>query len=391
MGAAVLAVGGTAVGTATAEQAPAKPAAPPLSTPGDVSRITLIASATAGGWRYDTYRNPAYPCSISGYQTFTIGTRTGSSAVRKAPLWTYLHGGGSGYFDPAGTPRPDRGQMTEETPQGQRESLTDSALNARVRRVSPDARMLAVSMCDRDIYGGVGLPDPNNPNRTPDGRTRTTNGLLATKAAVQFTTRRYRTDDAFLYGTSAGSYGVFHVGYGLEQQGLPPAGIVADSGVLNTISREVPGLPAECGRGEEWEAIFPRRLHPGITDGSNDPDQMVSSGRTSLPVLQVWSRNDGGECGAAPMACPLRDGSTRPMGSTDCTHEPLRRAIAAQGPTSRSYSMRLCVSPPGERGTCTLHTPTTDPGVVNTLPGEPADFNGKILSWVQQRRADDRD
>ncbi|MEU4567196.1 hypothetical protein [Micromonospora sp. NPDC023956] len=354
-----------------------------------MSKISVIASTTTGGWTYDTYRNRAYECSLGGFQTFTIGTRVGSSATQPAPLWTYLHGGGTGYFDPSGTPQPDDNHMREETPQQQRESLIEVALTARLRSASANNRLLAVSMCNRDIYGGVGLPDPNNV--TPEGRNRTTNGLLSTKAAVQFTTSRYRTNDNFLYGTSAGSHGTFHVSYGLQLQGLAPAGLVADSGVINTLAQERPNPDPACGRTDEWRDIFPRRLHPAITNGDNDPDQLVSSGALRVPVLQVWSRNDGGQCGARPMACPLRDGSTPTMGSTDCTHELLRLAIADQGPTSRSYSMRLCVSPPGQPGTCTVHTPTTDVGAVNTLPSEPADFNAKILSWVQQRSLDDRD
>lgn len=66
-----------------------------LLTPGDTSKITLVSSTTLNGWRYDYYRNNAYPCSISGYQTFVIGTKVGSSASASAPLFVWMHGAGS--------------------------------------------------------------------------------------------------------------------------------------------------------------------------------------------------------------------------------------------------------------------------------------------------------
>ena len=58
---------------------------PPLSTPGDTSSIQLLATTNQGGWKYDYYRNTAYPCAVSGYQTFVIGTKVGSSATAPVP------------------------------------------------------------------------------------------------------------------------------------------------------------------------------------------------------------------------------------------------------------------------------------------------------------------
>ena len=70
-----------------------------LSAPGNTSGIALVTSSTLNGWRYDYYRNSAYPCSVIGYQTFVVGTKVGSSDTAAAPLWTFMHGGGAGYFD----------------------------------------------------------------------------------------------------------------------------------------------------------------------------------------------------------------------------------------------------------------------------------------------------
>lgn len=383
---ALAAAGGTAA--ASTPDAAEAAAPPPLGAPGDVSRIDLIGTSSEDGWTYRTYRNEAYPCSIDGYQTFTIGTRQGGGGGT-APLWVYMHGGGIGYFDAAGDPQPNIKHMTEEPAARQIQTIQEGPLTQRVLDAQPGSRVLAVSMCNRDIYGGVDQLDPNNDGTTPDGRPRTTNGLFATKAAVQFTTTRYATDDYFLYGGSAGSYGSFHVGFGLQQQGLAPAGIIADSGVMNVSWLETTQPSPICGRSEDAAEIIPQRLHPSITATSSGPDRQVASGAFRVPIVDVWSINDPGQCGVQQIDCPLPNGSSVRLGSVDCMHEPLRRAIAAQGPDSRSASMRLCVSVPGAPQECTRHVPTGYAQGVNTLPGQPADYNGAIVRWVQQRLADD--
>ena len=64
----------------------------------------------------------------------------------------------------------------------------------------------------------------------------------------------------------------------------------------------------------------------------NQPDKLVARGDLTVPILHTWSRADPNVCGAAPMSCPLRDGTTVTMGAADCVHEPLRAAIAGLGP-----------------------------------------------------------
>jgi hypothetical protein len=61
--------------------------AAPLESAGKTDRIQLVSSATINGWAFELYRNTRYPCSISGYQTFVIGTKLGSSATARRPLW----------------------------------------------------------------------------------------------------------------------------------------------------------------------------------------------------------------------------------------------------------------------------------------------------------------
>jgi hypothetical protein len=364
--------------------------APPLSSPGKQDRIRLVSTATVEGWTFDHYVNEAYPCAISGYQTFTIGTRVGSSPSAESPLWVRMRGGGVGWFSADGTPMPDTANKSQENAAGMRTRLLSNDIMALVRDDPAGFRLLSVSMCDHDIYAGGDFPDPNNPGTIPGGDPRTVNGLFATKAAIEHTLQHYPTDDTFLHGTSAGGFGTFHVAWALEQQGLAPAGVIADSGVLNfewEQAQVAQGLCTSDGRGEGLVEIQ-KRLHPDLADAANQPHLLVADGRLTVPIMQVWSRGDAGQCGERPMQCPLPDGNTVTLGSVDCLHEPLRAAIAAEGPDGRSFNMRLCVEGTGA-GPCDLHTPTNSPGAVNTDPEFPADFNPVILDWVHDRIADE--
>jgi hypothetical protein len=360
----------------------------PLDSPGRADQIALVSSATVDGWTFDYYVNRAYPCSISGYQTFTIGTRVGASPTAARPLWVRMRGGGAGWFDEAGNPQPDTANKNQENAKAMRDRLLTGDLMALVRDDPAGFRLLSVSMCDHDIYSGGDVPDPHNPNTLPDGSPRTVNGLFATKAAVAFAEERYPTSGAILHGTSAGGFGTFSVAWGLQVQGLAPAGLIADSGVLNRqwqLASVAQGLCPSTGSAGGLEGVQ-ARLHSAIVDPANQPDRLVAEGRLTVPVLQVWDRGDRGQCGETPMACPLPDGSTVTMGSVDCMHEPLRAAIAAEGPGSPSLNMRLCVNGPSG-GQCSVHTPTNDPGAVNVDPAWPADFDPVVMDWVHARLA----
>lgn len=360
----------------------------PLGDPGAVSTISRVSSTTEDGWRYDFYRNEAYPCSISGSQTFLIATRVGTTGTETRPLWVYMHGGGVGFFSPDGKAQPSAIWKTEEGADSLRAEFDKGELMRRVRDEPVGFRMMAVSMCNHDLYGGDDTPDPNNPNTTTDGEPRTANGLFATKAAVEYAQDLYPTDDYFLHGTSAGSYGSYSVAWGLEQQGLLPTGTVADSGVLNP-----PWLDAQvdgegCAPTEAARAIIEERLHPDIGDPDNAPDLLVARGELTVPILQVWTKGDFLGCGLEPLPCPLRDGSTPTMGSVDCQNELMRATIATQGPESRSLSMRLCVDRAQTAMPCDMHVPTAREGR-NSDPAWPADFTAPIMDWVRARQADD--
>ncbi|MBA2631205.1 MAG: hypothetical protein H0U84_09335 [Thermoleophilaceae bacterium] len=364
--------------------------AAPFESAGTTARIEFVSTSTSGGWKFDYYRNLGYPCSIAGYQAFVVGTKVGSSATATRPLWVRMRGGGVGYFSADGQPQPSAGNKSQETAATLIGFVQPSALTGRVRSDPAGFRLVSVSMCNHDLYAGGDQPDPNNPNRQPDGKPRTTNGLFATKAAIQFVRSQYPTGKTFLHGTSAGSAGAYGVAWSLEKQGLPPAGVVADSGIVNLEASQAKaesGICIEGGRDPEAVEAIKARSHPTLATIDNEPDKVVARGGLTVPLMHVWNQGDDNSCGDAQLSCPLRDGTSQMLGATDCTNEPMRAAIAAQGAGSRSRSLRLCVSPADEPGSCSVHV-VTNKEFVNTDPGAPADYNAAIIDWVHSRLGD---
>jgi hypothetical protein len=361
---------------------------PGIGEPGDTTQIQLVSQTTTGGWRYRFFRNLAYGCSTSGYQTFVVGTKVGSDPAATKPLWVKMHGGGVGYYNAAGTPIP-ASHKSEESRAALLNNV-DDGLMADAMAAPEGFRVVVVSMCSHDAYAGANTFDANNPNLLPDGTPRTTNGLLATKAAIEHAMAAYPTDGLFLQGGSAGSAGSFHVAWGLQEQGLAPAGVVADSGIPNylwELDQIQQALP--CSRAGEGANLITARWHPTFADPDNQADLAVADGRLTVPLMHIWNSNDPNVCGASPMACTQRDGSVITMPSADCVHEPMREAIAAEGPSSRSANLRVCVDDPARVGDCDKHVVTNRP-LVNTDPAAPADYNAFVLDWVRDRLADDR-
>jgi hypothetical protein len=361
----------------------------PVNEPGKTAQIELIGSSVVDGYRFDHYRNLAYPCSIAGYQTFVIGRKVGSSDTATRPLWVRMRGGGVGWFDASGKPQPSAAVKSEESAAKSIGFLKDTGLMSHVRADPAEFRLVSVSMCDHDIYSGGDDPDPNNPNTLPDGSPRTTNGLFATKAAIQYAISKYPTSKFFLHGTSAGSAGSLSVSWGLEKQHLAPAGTIADSGVVNLEWEQARNQQSICDSTRDASALasIQARTQFQLADPQNEPDKLVSRHDLTVPLVQVWSRADPNVCGATPMTCPLRDGSTVTMGAADCAHEPLRAAIAGLGPSSRSRNLRVCVSPAGSPGSCATHV-VTNKNATNTEPGGPADYTAAIMDWVHARLGD---
>jgi hypothetical protein len=360
-----------------------------LILPGKTDAITFVSTTTTGGWKYDYYRNNAYPCSVSGYQTFVVGTKVGTSDTAPAPLWAFMHGGGAGYFDAAGQPIPGPGQKVEESAASLTTHLTNNGLLAKVRDDPAGFRTLAVSYCSHDVYAGTDTPDPHNPNTTPDGTPRTTNGVYEVKAAIAFVQEHYPTTKVFLHGTSAGSAGTFGVAWAMQMQNQAPAGIVADASIINTEALGAAEAAGYCTDDNDPArlAAIAARIAPDLANNANEPDKLVSSGRFTVPIMHIWNHGDSNTCGSPPIACPLRNGTTVTMGLTDCIHEPMKAAIAAQGPTGKSKNLPVCVDNDGTPD-CSLHVVTSRIHLTNTDPASPADYLAAIMTWVDARLRD---
>ena len=366
-----------------------------LGAPASVDKIEFVATKTVDGWKYDQYRNTAYPCSISGYQTFVIGTKVGYSATATRPLWVKMRGGGAGWFDASGKPQPTAGNKSEES-FATSIGFDTPGLMADIKEQPEHFRILLVSMCSHDVYSGNNTPDPHNPNKTPDGKLRPTTGLAATKAAIQFTTTKYPTNDYFLHGTSAGGAGTFSVAWALQQQGIAPTGIISDSGVINQdweLWVAEHGLPGSAGCAKATDdrgTGVLGRIDPDLGDYDNQPAKLVARGALTVPVLHVWNRNDTNSCGDAQMPCPMPDGSTVTMGASECRHAPIRLAIEGLGAGSRSKDVEVCVEGGDTTIPCDRHVVTAGNYQNTDLShGVPADYTATILTWVKARMNDD--
>jgi hypothetical protein len=367
---------------------------PPVAAVADTSQVQVAETVTQGGWTFTRYRNRAYPCSISGYQTFVIGTKVGSSASATRPLWVKMRGGGAGWFDTDGTPLPTAGVKSEES-LTQQLTYDTPGLMASVKAAPEGFRILITSMCSHDVYAGANSYDPYNPNLTPQGGRRPTTGLMATKAAIQFTRATYPTDDYFLHGTSAGGVGTFHVAWALQEQGIPPTGFVSDSGVINQawqryVAQNGISGSAGCEKTTEERGYgVLGRIAPEIGDPANEPHLLLSRGALTVPVMHVFNRADSNQCGDVPIPCPVPDGSAPTLPAASCNHELVRRAIEALPPSARSDTMRLCVEGSDTAMACDRHVVTTIADGVSSAADQPADYQAAILAWVRARLADD--
>jgi hypothetical protein len=305
-----------------------------------------------------------------------------------------MRGGGVGWFDADGTPLPTAGVKSEESMATQLK-YDSPGLMADVKAGPEGFRILLVSMCSHDIYAGNEGYDPFNPHVDAAGDSVVTNGLTSTKAAIQYTLAHYPTDDYFLHGTSAGSVGSFHVAWALQRQGIPPAGFVADSGILNQAWQRYVAETGISGSAGCEKATEERgygvlgRISPEIGDPVNEPHLLVSRGDLTVPAMHVWNHADNNVCGDVMIPCPLPDGSNPMLQAADCVHEPMRLAIEALPAGSHSDNMAVCVEGGDASMPCDRHVVTGTNNAVNSDPTEPADFQEAILVWVRARLADD--
>jgi len=317
------------------------------------------------------YRNDAYDCGLTGKYTFMIARRNvdeTSKEEEEAPLWAYMHGGGTGYWNEQGKYIAVNDQ-TEDT-WNHEETFEDliRIMTARImvdgnvedntlsRRLIQGYRMVVVAMCDHDQYLGMGTPYPNNP-RGPDAQV---NGLQATMAAIDYTATNFPTSHAFVHGTSAGSVGAYAVGMSYSADGIDLTAVVCDSVLGNRGSIIQSSLAGTEGFPQQ-EGFDPAFVNAKIGQWRDDtskldPESRISEGFDSTPILQIGGLVDS-QCAGDRL--PLPEAASDDF-SNNCLWmaQPLKDLIAARKPESPHKVVLL----PGEG-----HVPTTKAGAAHDI------------------------
>ena len=207
------------------------------STSGIMLSDTHSENQSGISFTYEFYRNNTYECGLTGNYTFMVVNPGNGDANDEAPLWVYLHGGGTGYFDENGDYFGQVGQTEDNW--NHEETFQDLRVGQLLRRTIDDGqpiditltrriqegyRVVVVSMCDHDLYSGLGTPYLNNFDK-PDAEV---NGMQATMAAIDYTAANYPTTHVFAHGTSAGGIGAFNLAISYASEGTYLTGIIAD-------------------------------------------------------------------------------------------------------------------------------------------------------------------
>ena len=364
-------------------------------------KIEQVSSQESDGWQLEYYRNRAYTCGVSGYQTFVLAYRKKDSLSDPKPLWVRLHGGGGGNWLSDGSYTPeghDPRSLDEETAQQLAGSLREKGLIANVTDHAAGFRFLLPSLCDHDFYSGTGEVDLHNPN-TPDenGDQRRVDGALATLSALAFARARLNATHVFLHGTSAGSMGAMTLAAELGRQEQRLSGAVLDSWVLNPYlldlmktgcRSERPNNPRLTGvlTPLEPELFLERLGYYGKPE--HMPEESVAKGIVQTPLFLTWSRDDAGMCGQKILTLEDSHGATAKGEASWLMNMPLSEAIDQYNPGGASRWRRLCVDNPElDDSDCDRHSPTrfsaAEFGGDRSRQGE--DYNQVIMAWVGER------
>lgn len=346
-----------------------------------IRQIELIdeVTRTFGNHSFDVqfYKNNAYTCGDGiGKYTFIVINPVGGNRDSSAPLWVWLHGGGSGFFDEGGTYRAVNNQTFETW--NQEESLSDliDALTIRTlnngapedntfaRRLQEGYRMVVVSMCDHDQYLGLGTPYVRNPNPNTQ-----VNGLQATMSAIDYSVSNYTSTHVFAHGTSAGSVGVYALAlsYAVEGKGL--TGVVCDS-ILGTRGVTIqeffagtPGFPQQ--EGYDPNVFAEKAGWHRDPENASEPESRIAAGFARTPLLFVGGLDDS-QCAGnfVPMPQALDDGFDN---NCEWMAAPLLDLIEAQDNSPHQVAQIEGVG----------HVPTTNPGAANDVVNR---FIDRVLS-----------
>jgi len=308
-------------------------------------------------WKLDFYRNKAYKCGLSGNYTFLV-VEPRNDPGKKAPLWVFLHGGGSGYFDKNGKYHALKNQTKDtwnhEEPFKQLRKINPNKPvikngrlldNTVTRRLKEGYRVLVVSYSDHDNYSGKGNPYPNNPKGGE------VNGLQASMSAVEYTVANYPTTHVFAHGTSAGSVGAYSLGFAFAQEGINLTAVVMDSSIYTPRRSRLHGM-AKAGS--------PESAWLGTTRGAIEkigvmidpkypfyPEAAVAAGYKSVPMLVIAGKRDPFFGGKRP---PIAEAKAAGLGNVEWMWDNLRKAIEEQKNSPHKLLIMNCGHVPTSKG-----------------------------------------
>lgn len=330
-----------------------------------------------GGWVARFFRQESYLCGVKGAQTFVVLNPPNTTWDDSLPLWMSLHGGGLGAFSKEGKYIPERLSqsklMDEESAELLLRRFVDGAgpedfdkkasswppkvgLQALVVN-SQKFRILLPSMCDNDVYSGVGDIDRYNPNR-PNGVTPRVDGLLATRAALAYVQQHYPTTKLFLRGCSAGSVGVLTLTHRLMREGTPLHGTIADSAVISPYWQTIYDLGQQGNDCFSWHVADPKLHQERVGAYVAEPNLLEHHlEKLKSPLYLIWSTADPLFCGPP---------------HTAKVFERLHKAIQQHNPAGVSVAREVCTD-----ANCSVHCPTNTDTPINK----------ELFQWVEERLA----
>lgn len=249
------------------------------------------------------YRNDARACGRSGVYSFLVVERDRDAT---APLWVFLPGGGVGYYDDAGYHLAEEERYNDADDLASlldrlrlvvgEEGASDTALGRAIRQ---GWRVMVPSLCDHDLYAGLGQAYPENPL----GET-TVDGLLATEEALRFVEAGddaeapRATTQVVLHGASAGAVGAHALATRREQQGAAVGAVILDSllwsSARETLHRSGCTPQQRDEPSFDWGAVE-RKVGEFVQDAELFPEAVI--GESFTPRFNLYALNDPACCG----------------------------------------------------------------------------------------------
>jgi hypothetical protein len=295
----------------------AAPAADPPLPDYDVDHIAAVDSypISFDGQRatVSAYRNDAYRCGRDGTFPFVVVEPDGTAGEQR-PLWVLLHGGGVGYYEGDGRYVAISGSESANDAESTGDLLAllydyvgaDGNNDTFVAdRLAAGDRFVFGSLCDHDLYLGVGEAYPHDPNHDDS-----VDGLLADLAMVDAVTNgtatvsRRPTSSLWVLGASAGAFGGYALAHDLRARGIDVDGLVLDSGLLVERAADVPAM--------DWisDPDVIAKHGPYLADPSLWIDAAVADG-FDVPLFDTVEEDDAfcrATSGSAPGCRWLHDG-----------------------------------------------------------------------------------